>query len=168
MLYILSRPEKYKSEQFWRYTCVRYNSQLVWEGKDSMLSVPPAAESARGRVVKTKKKILREQHIRSKNIDAFPGLVVLFPGGSALVAAPRLPEGGGNGLGAHDDHSREVDDEGGEALLAHLEEAFSSERGDHQDRAKILETIEVCFRPGMDVFRAYGQKVSWQNEATSQ
>ena len=43
-----------------------------------------------------------------------------------------------------DDPSREVDDEGQDALLAQLEEAFSSDQGGHEDRAKVLETIQVC------------------------
>lgn len=59
----------------------------------------------------------------------------------------RLPVGG-NGLGSPDAPSREGDDEGEEALLAQLEEAFSGDRGGHEDRAKVLETIQVCYAHG--------------------
>lgn len=53
----------------------------------------------------------------------------------------RLLAGGGNGLGP----SREVEvEEGQEALLAQLEEAFPSDQGGHEDRTKVLETIQVC------------------------
>lgn len=56
----------------------------------------------------------------------------------------RLPEGGGNGSGSQNDPSGEVDDEKQEALLAQLEEAFSSDQAGRGDRAKVLETIQVC------------------------
>ena len=61
----------------------------------------------------------------------------------------RLQADGGNtnGSTSHDEvSSREVDDEGQEALLAQLEEAFSSDQGAHEDRVKTLETIQVCNR----------------------
>eukprot|EP00903_Cladosiphon_okamuranus_P015961 g14743.t1 len=62
-----------------------------------------------------------------------------------LLEAPaedwgRLSEGGENGV---DTAGEGQEEEGQEALLAQLEEAFSSDKGGHEDRTKVLETIQL-------------------------